>query len=289
MMALPTGGPALRAVLAAHGYRPRSLTLLGAGLDHAAYLVDGHVVVRVSTAADASEQVRREAELLNRVATISPVPVPLPLWTAPEAGCLAYRILPGRPLLHTPHASAHASSVGARLGQVLAVLHRQPIDDWSDVVAVEHTAPKEWLPEAQENYATVTHRVPVPHRRPIEAFLEAVPPRPDPVPVLCHNDLGIEHVLVDAGVVTGILDWTDAAITDPARDFALIYRDLGRPALEAALSRALDGADPGLVERARFYARCALLEDLAHGLRTGQHAYTDKSLTGLTQLFPQER
>jgi hypothetical protein len=39
----------------------------------------------------------------------------------------------------------------------------------------------------------------------------------------------LEHVLVDveANAVTGIIDWTDAAIADPARDLALIYRDFG--------------------------------------------------------------
>jgi aminoglycoside phosphotransferase (APT) family kinase protein len=35
--------------------------------------------------------------------------------------------------------------------------------------------------------------------------------------VLSHNDLGIEHVLVDPATleVTGVVDWSDAAIVDP--------------------------------------------------------------------------
>jgi aminoglycoside phosphotransferase (APT) family kinase protein len=45
------------------------------------------------------------------------------------------------------------------------------------------------------------------------------------VPVFSHNDLGIEHVLIDPGTwtVTGIIDWSDAAIVDPAIDFGLLY------------------------------------------------------------------
>lgn len=277
----------VRAVLAGRGHRPGSLTLIGAGLDHAAYVVDGQVVVRVATGADRDDQVRREAELLRRVAAVSTVPVPLPLWTEPESGCLAYRRLPGRPLLRLPDATASASAVGAQLGRLLARLHGQPPGDWSDVVCVEHPPLEAWLAQAREDYTAVTEHVPVSYRCAVEAFLGGAPPQPDATPVLCHNDLGIEHVLVDGGgVVTGILDWSDAAVTDPSRDLALVYRDLGRPALQAALGVYSPlGAEAGLLARARYYARCALLEDLAHGLRSGQHPYTAKSLAGLAWLF----
>jgi hypothetical protein len=39
-------------------------------------------------------------------------------------------------------------------------------------------------------------------------------------------------------------------------------------------------------ERAAFYARCAVLEDLAHGVATGQDAYASKSRAALGWLFP---
>jgi aminoglycoside phosphotransferase (APT) family kinase protein len=103
-----------------------------------------------------------------------------------------------------------------------------------------------------------------------------------------HNDLGIEHILVvpATGAITGVIDWSDAALTDPARDFGLLYRDLGPAALAAALTsyRAHDTAALG--KRAAFYARCGLLEDLAYGHRSGIGAYTDKSVTALQWLFP---
>ncbi|HEU4427081.1 MAG TPA: hypothetical protein VFR67_31515, partial [Pilimelia sp.] len=74
----------------------------------------------------------------------------------------------------------------------------------------------------------------------------------------------------------------------PAYDFGLLYRDLGPAALDTALSRYRAGPDGGaaLRERATFYARCALLEDLAYGLETGRRAYVDKSLAALAWLFP---
>jgi aminoglycoside phosphotransferase (APT) family kinase protein len=74
--------------------------------------------------------------------------------------------------------------------------------------------------------------------------------------VFCHNDLGIEHVLVapDSGAITGVIDWSDAALTDPARDFGLVHRDLGPAALAAALTNYPAGDTAALRERAAFYA-----------------------------------
>jgi hypothetical protein len=41
-----------------------------------------------------------------------------------------------------------------------------------------------------------------------------------------------------------------------------------------------------LAERAVFYARCSVFEDLAYGIRTGRDAYVDKSLAAMAWLFP---
>jgi aminoglycoside phosphotransferase (APT) family kinase protein len=122
-------------------------------------------------------------------------------------------------------------------------------------------------------------------RRSVQSFLDAPLPEPADRLVFSHNDLGIEHVLVapGTGTVTGIIDWSDAAVCDPARDLGLILRDLGPAALAAALARCADG--DALRERAWFYARCSLLEDLQYGLQTGRTPYAEKSLAGLERVF----
>lgn len=98
----------------------------------------------------------------------------------------------------------------------------------------------------------------------------------------------IVRVSKEPGAITGVIDWSDAALTDPARDFGLLLRDLGPAALAAALDgyRSADTTD--LRERAVFYARCGLLEDLAYAGRTGLKAYRDKSLAALDWLFSPE-
>jgi aminoglycoside phosphotransferase (APT) family kinase protein len=41
-----------------------------------------------------------------------------------------------------------------------------------------------------------------------------------------------------------------------------------------------------LGERAAFYARCKIFEDLAYGIQTGNERYVDKSHAAMTWLFP---
>lgn len=109
-------------VVAAHlpGYQVDAVVVMGEGLDNRTYEVNGELLVRFSKQPDREDRaalVRREARLLAAVAGISPLPVPLPSFTAPEQGCLAYRKLPGVPVLDmpAPRRAASASSIGATL------------------------------------------------------------------------------------------------------------------------------------------------------------------------------
>jgi aminoglycoside phosphotransferase (APT) family kinase protein len=271
------------------------ITFLGSGLDNAAYRIGKDLVARISTATDPgkrSPRVRREAHLLAAVADLSPLPVPRPRLTVAEEGLLVCSWLPGRPLLEAPPAqrAEHAATVAGALGGLLATLHRLPGDDAAGLVDRDDTPPGEWLDEARTLTQELGTAIPARHRAALARFLEAPPPEPAAHPVLTHGDLGIEHVLVDpsGARITGVVDWTDAAVTDPATDLGRILRDLGPDALDAALDtlRPPSGDGPALRLRAGFYARCLVLEDLAYGLDTGRAAYVAKSLTGLGWLFP---
>lgn len=269
-------------VLAEHlpSYRADRVVLLGEGQDNVAFEVNGELVVRFAKAPDPVET-EREARLLAKVAEFSPIPVPTPVFSVPETGCLAYARVPGTTLLWL--AEPPAAKIGTVLGGYLAALHAVPVERMADVVAADDDPPARWLAEAAELYAPAT--IPSVHRGPVEEFLGTAPPPVHSGLVFSHNDLGTEHVLVDPRewTVTGVIDWTDAALVDPAYDFGLLYRDLGPAALDAALDAY--GTD-ALRDRAVFYGRCTVLEDLAYGLGAGKSAYVEKSLTALTWLFP---
>jgi aminoglycoside phosphotransferase (APT) family kinase protein len=151
----------------------------------------------------------------------------------------------------------------------------------------------DWRDEAAECFERVGAAIPAPYHRQVERFLADPAPARGQQPVLSHNDLGAEHVLVRPGLrVTGVVDWSDAALTDPARDLGLVLRDLGPGAFRAAVeARRAAGwpPDDGLAARARFLAGCALLEDLAYGLEPGveqdRTRYVRNGLAALPWVF----
>ena len=255
---------------------------IGRGLDHVAY-DDGERVFRFAKGDDAAAQVEREAALLDLVADVSPLPVPRPLEVDTERGCLIYKRLPGVPLLHVDNRAHAAQPIASELGRLMRALRDV---NPGELVETDDEPLQAWLAEARGDYANVAASIPVRHRTAVERFLDTTAPAPAPTLVLSHNDLGIEHVLVDPDTlaITGVIDWSDAAITDPAADLGRILRDLGEAALEAALA-SYAGGGAELVTRAHFYARCSLLEDLAYGLETDRGEYTAKSLAALDWLF----
>ena len=115
--------------------------------------------------------------------------------------------------------------------------------------------------------------------------LRAGRPQPAQHLVLAHADLGAEHILEDEGHLTGVIDWTDAAVTDPALDFARLYRDFGPAFLHEALA-VYGGASPEFLTRIEFFARCAAVEDLAFGQASGRHEYSRAAERSLSWLFP---
>ncbi|GAB3146719.1 hypothetical protein GCM10027290_28920 [Micromonospora sonneratiae] len=282
----------LLGVVAGHlpDYPVDSVVRIGAGLDNTAYEVNGELVVRFSRKPD-PDRVDDEARLLTVLGEVSPLPVPVLVFADPAQSCLAYTRLAGLPLLEVPRQqrSGHGESVATALGGLLSALHSLPLDRLAGLVDTDDHPLGEWRREAAENYRAVATHVPAAYHRSVEAFLAAAPPDRADTAVFSHGDLGIEHVLVDpdTGAVTGVIDWSDAAIVDPAYDFGLVYRDLGPAALRAALVAYRTGADvAALCQRATFYARCNLFEDLLYGIETDQERYVDKSLAALDWLFP---
>ena len=247
----------------APGYRTTELCELGSGLDHDTFVVDD-LVVRAARSVTAS----READLLALVARSVPLPVPVPRFADAQLGVLAYPFLPGLPLLGRrppPDAPAH-------LGRFLRDLHRIDPAEVGNRAPVDPADPDAWLEDL------------VGPPRLLEVLHRSRPPAA-PECVLAHADLGAEHILVHGDRISGVIDWADAAVTDPALDFARLYRDFGPAFLDDVLT-AYGGGSPALLARTTFFARCAALEDLAYGRATGREEYSRAAERSLAWLFP---
>jgi aminoglycoside phosphotransferase (APT) family kinase protein len=103
-----------------------------------------------------------------------------------------------------------------------------------------------------------------------------------------HGDLTASHVLVHDGDVSGILDWGEAMVADPADDLAWLLvaapPDAVEAVLEAYLLRRTELTDPFLTERALLAGELALARWLLYGVRSGQQDVVDDAVGMLADL-----
>lgn len=113
---------------------------------------------------------------------------------------------------------------------------------------------------------------------------EAEPLGPaDGPPVLVHGDLHQRHLLLgDGGRATGVIDWGDVCLADPAVDLSLAYSGFAGLA-RAALLDAYGPVPPERAARARVLAVniSAVLAEYAHA--EGRAALLREALAGVSR------
>jgi aminoglycoside phosphotransferase (APT) family kinase protein len=230
----------------------RSVELVAAGWDYTVYRVDGEWAFRFPRREIVLEPMKREVDVLARLAPSLPVPTPVyrgepsarfswPFW---GAGWL-------------PGVEAAAATVEERhelapqLGRLLRVLHATdepglPVDvvRRADMTfraprTREELVAADWLWSAPTAAYALLDRA--------EHLAPAVPS------ATCHGDLHFRQLLVSGGRVTGIVDWVDVCRSDPGIDLQLVYAFLPPSAHVAFFAEYGDAGEESLI-RARVLA-----------------------------------
>ena len=192
---------------------------------------------------------------------------------------MGYRIIPGETLtrqkLHALQGQAAWRGMAAQSGDFLRVLHGLDVTDlgmdlpakddrayWATMYAeIRDLLFNAMRPDARQKVS-----------RHFEAYLDAAQSRPF-TPCLRHGDFGPSNILYDPDelVVKGILDFSSAAMGDPAVDLASLscYED---DFLQEVLGHY--PAAQGVLERVKFYrGTFALQEALAGAKLHDKRAY----------------
>ncbi len=259
-------------------------------------------IARFARRPEIAAQFRMEAALLPALAPTLPVPVPRFIHVhLPASGLafVAYPLLPGDPLssLAAAPAAPAAPRLAAQIGAFLDALHRFPPALASALSGLPAATPADWRREYTDFYAWVRAAVsPLlePHERAAVAALWERFLVDDTsfafTPALIHRDLAAEHILYDpaAAALTGVLDWGDAAVGDPALDFTGLLADLGAPFAETALAAYSRPIDPAFRRRMAFYRNVIPFHQLRFGLTAGDRRHVTDGLIRLRSQFSGE-
>jgi aminoglycoside phosphotransferase (APT) family kinase protein len=245
------------------GLRGAPVEVMETGWDNTVHLVGGQWVFRFPRRAVALPGFVRELDVLPRLAPAVPLPVPLPVWRGEPGGRFPWpfagaALLPGRELAEAALPEEDRREVAAATGAFLRALHDPRLAaDVGRSLPVDPNVradPSVRVPMARDWLGRLVARglwrpAPAPAAVRVDALLARAEPLGAPAgePVLVHGDLHVRHVLVDdRGVATGIVDWGDVCLADPAVDLALAYAAFAGEARSAFLAGYAPGASaPG--------------------------------------------
>nr|WP_240929946.1 aminoglycoside phosphotransferase family protein [Streptomyces coryli] len=242
------------------------------GGEHLTWWVGDAYVARFAPDPAATARQRREVALRNAVRKRMDAPVPesvgAGMW-APGCGFTVDVLLPGASAENRPLSAAGE----AQLAALLRGLREFPAAE-AAALGVPRAEPLRWDELTREAQAAWTRLQADPDAlagedrplaRPDQPFPAPPAPSTSP-PVLAHADLKGEHLLLHPdGTLSGVLDWTDAELADPARDIAGLAISVGSPA--ASRIAAAAGYDAATAARGMHLARCESVLRLDDRLR----------------------
>jgi aminoglycoside phosphotransferase (APT) family kinase protein len=262
------------------------VTFLGAGWDDTVYVVDGTWAFRFPRREKALDCQARELIVLRHLPAGLPLPVPVvglvgrpdasypwPFWGGP--------LLPGDELAEAPHANRRA--MAGQVGSFLRVLHDLDPPDGLPVDPMHRGFPRGRLPKTRDALTTLAATGVWTQDPAVAALVEQAAElgaSADP-PVLVHGDLHVRHLLVGSdGRASGVIDWGDSCLADPAVDLSLLYAAFEPADREVALS-SYGEVPPHRELRARFLAINLSAALGAYAATEGHPRLLAESLAGL--------
>lgn len=274
---------------------PWEVRFLTQGWDSQVHLVNGEWLFRMPKRAEVVPRLRVERALLPLLDEALPVDVPRFAWHGvpseryphPFSG---YRVLRGDLGDAIPRREIATPACARQLGELLRRVHDFPVER-ARAVGVPDVRPDAdpvaRLQSALDENASGVEAALGPRRwaafRPV---LERDPPESTLGPRFRHADLDLKHLLVDphTRAITGVIDWGDADLGDPALDLAAFQMRCGDDFTARAIAAYEPGEGAAFHERVRGLAKRLAVLWLAESLRMDPES-TPRFLRGFDRIY----
>jgi aminoglycoside 2''-phosphotransferase len=260
------------------GIKARDVRRVEAGWEYLVLLVNGKFVFRVPRSQGRRSRLEKEVALVRSLSKRITTPVPKYEYVDRKGGppsFAGYQRLGGLPCTARNYRSSWTDGLAHGLGTFLFELHnlRLPLRVAAEVKAY---TPKAWAArflrvheDARKFAYPLLSQSDRDDAEGIWAELHSALEAADFAPSLIHGDLMGGNILYDpvAWRLSGVIDWSDAMISDPAYDFAGLF-SVTRRLAESTLG-SYKRTKAGFIERAELYFRTIPIREIAWGAKVG--------------------
>ncbi|WP_342341470.1 HAD-IA family hydrolase [Halobacillus kuroshimensis] len=259
------------------------------GQNNDVYLINGKYVFRFPKYKEGVQKLIQETRVLDHIQGKLPLSIPEPAYRflddqEPENAFAGVRWIEGEPLWPEDMERLEESlqkHIAGQLSSFLCRLHNIPTERRT----VEKTTAEQIKADLETLYADIQHRLfpfmcgpsTIEVKDTFEAFFEQE--RFTFSTTLIHGDFGPSNLLWDkkSRQVTGVIDFGETGIGDPAYDFAGLLSGYGEAFVKEALSLYPGGAQ--MFERAHFYQQTFALQEALYGLDYGDRAAFESGMS----------
>jgi len=241
------------------------------GWDHVVAVVNNRLIFRFATEARDISLLQREIKLVQSIQPHISIPLPNYLYIPDNFSFGGYAMLPGRQMysyLLRGISLAHKTKIAKQLARFLSELHKIPLKKAQKYV-VHPSLRSWWHPELARQRLIKMRRTIFKklNRREID-WIEHVHKwyfalHHPKIQVLLHGDLAPDHILFnpeESKKITGIIDFGDSEIGDPAQDFNCLW-SYGKQFVEIVYANYSGPKDKDFLARSYF----------PHLMRPAQH------------------
>lgn len=213
--------------------RPISVRHIGTGWDNAAFVCNGRHVFRFPQREFAAPLIQMEAAILPVIAANLPVAIPVPRFIGtPARGYpwmfAGYDLLAGQTACSVELDERTRADLAAPLGTFLRGLHRidpaQAIQQGLQHDLIGRMEHDRRFPAAVKRFAELREAGVIFDDSPfLEAMRRIAPITGEGKTAIVHGDLYARHVLIEDGQLSGIIDWGDIHLGNPAIDLRIAF------------------------------------------------------------------
>lgn len=259
------------------------------GQNNDVLIVNDNLVFRFPKYVEGIKKLIKETEVLEQIKGMLSLSIPYPQYRSMETNEVGkvftgYQRIGGTPLWPDMMKNIHNEErIASQLVQFLTELHSQPVDS----LGIEKKSAVDALNSIVNLYGKFKDKL-FPYmnetsKSEIDHIFERFLSNKELLSfntVLIHGDFGASNILWDSKreEITGIIDFGETEIGDPAYDFAGLLSSYGQPFVKRCLNMYPDGEK--IFERMTFYKSTFALQEALHGVENDDREAFESGMKG---------